>query len=353
MAMSYRIVLSRRTHDKLEGYLSTLRRGGLPGGILHRHLSTHDIQSMTTGRFLEILLNTKRPRIFAESEIRGDGSDWNPTELSILGDISIAMPVHIFDNGLHRHPGIHHPSFDGHLVFTPGALLRNDSNLPPADFDEVTRDHRLDADRFSVLYERRLAPVLRHINRQAEQSRRDAVVTIPGLGCGQFAGIFRGRLGSLLADSLRRILEKHAHQLPHIRLVYFDPYDECDNSDHQLGDIVFRVRPLTKGNPRPQLCHPTAYEEESDDFSSCDLHSVVAWDHVSWPGNDFYSGARATDDGVKAAATSAMTCMTGVAGEYDDAIHQYRPPPGYTCWRDVVIRNQLSIKVAAPQIFDF
>ena len=37
-----------------------------------------------------------------------------------------------------------------------------------------------------------------------------------------------------------------------------------------------------------------------------DLFSVVAWDHVSWPGNDFYAGQRKTDDGVKAAATTAM-----------------------------------------------
>lgn len=48
---------------------------------------------------------------------------------------------------------------------------------------------------------------------------------------------------------------------------------------------------------KPQLCPPQRYAEHGDDFSHCQRFSVVAWDHVSWPGNDFYGGARATDDG--------------------------------------------------------
>ena len=46
----------------------------------------------------------------------------------------------------------------------------------------------------------------------------------------------------------------------------------------------------------------------------CELYSMVAWDHVSRPGNDFFGGARATDDGVKAAATDSMRTLTGIAG---------------------------------------
>ena len=35
----------------------------------------------------------------------------------------------------------------------------------------------------------------------------------------------------------------------------------------------------------------------------------MAWDYVSWPGNDFYGDLRNTDDGVKAAATNSMEVM--------------------------------------------
>ena len=70
------------------------------------------------------------------------------------------------------------------------------------------------------------------------------------------------------------------------------------------------VRPLVKNaNPHPQLCRPTVYQERNDDFSNRDLYSIVAWDPVSWPGNDFYRDMRSTDDGVKVAATNSMPRM--------------------------------------------
>src|SRR5262249_44771579 len=48
-------------------------------------------------------------------------------------------------------------------------------------------------------------------------------------------------------------------------------------------------------------------------------HKNVAWDHVSWPGNDFLGGSRATDDGVKAAASNSMSALAGVEGKYGPA----------------------------------
>ncbi len=98
------------------------------------------------------------------------------------------------------------------------------------------------------------------------------------------------------------------------------------------------VRPLTvPGNQRKsQLCRPVAYSERGDDFSDCALYSIVAWDHVSWPGNDFFLGSRATDDGVKSAATNSMSALTGVEGEYDPAHGKYQPPKCYRNWYAVV-----------------
>ena len=64
-----------------------------------------------------------------------------------------------------------------------------------------------------------------------------------------------------------------------------------------------------------------------------------------WPGNDFYIGSRATDDGVKAAATSSMAVMTGVEGRYNPSRYMYEPPVGYSNWLEVVRRGCLKIKV--------
>ena len=80
-----------------------------------------------------------------------------------------------------------------------------------------------------------------------------------------------------------------------------------------------------------------------DDFSDCVLFSIVAWDHVSWPGNDFFVGSRCTDDGVKAAATDSMAVLTGVEGHYDPDQWAYIPPTPYRTWREVVDRNSLSL----------
>jgi hypothetical protein len=337
--MPHTILVPDDTRTRLAEYLASLQSGGMPaGGRLKSALVGLDLAALTAARFLDVLLNTKVPQIFAESAVAGDGSDWNLTELGILGDISIAVPVTVFDNGHHTAPVAHDPPFPGTLVFTPGALLQNGRGKPPADWAEVARpDGTLCPDGIFTLYERRLLPVFRHVEACAAAEGRSALLTIPGLGCGQFAGPFKGRLGSALHAVLVRFLTQHGATFPHLKAVYFDPFNECANSRAEIRGISLMVRPLLQGNAaKSQLCPPTAYAEDGDDFSDCLLFSIVAWDHVSWPGNDFFGGSRCTDDGVKAAATNSMAVMTGVEGHYDPARGAYLPPAPYRTWGEVV-----------------
>jgi hypothetical protein len=228
------------------------------------------------------------------------------------------VPVKVFDNGRHYHPDVHKVPFDATLLYTPGALLKNGRGNRPADWNGVTVDDQIDYQKYYALYERRLLAPFIYANTLAASNKTQAFITIPGLGCGQFAGNFRGHLGSLLKDVLKDFLEKHGNRFPAIRAVYYDPYSECDHERFEIGEISFLVRPLKKGNEnKPQLCEPRTYQEDQDDFRDCALFSLVAWDHVSWPGNDFYIGSRSTDDGVKAAATNSMAVVTSVEGSYD------------------------------------
>ena len=137
--------------------------------------------------------------------------------------------------------------------------------------------------------------MFRYVNHHAARPR-SAFVTIPGLGCGQFAGPFQGQLGLHLQSVLQRLLNDYGPSLPNLKAVYFDPYSECQNARSEIHGIQFLVRPLrAPGNQaKSQLCPPAAYAEAGDDFSACTLYSLVAWDHVSWPGNDFFVGSRAT-----------------------------------------------------------
>jgi hypothetical protein len=292
--------------------------------------------------FLDALLNTKPPLIFAESAVAGDGSDWNLTELGILGDISIAVPVTIFDNGHHTAPIPHTQPFTGTLVFTPGALLRNGRGQTPADWAEVTlADGQLDREGYYGLYERRLLPVFQHVNANAAADGKHALLTIPGLGCGQFAGPFAGQLGAELQAVLERFLTQHGESFSNIKGVYFDPYSQCSNSRQEIHGISLMVRPLLQDNAgKSQLCPPSDYAEVGDHFSD---FSIVAWDHVSWPGNDFFGGSRCTDDGVKAAATNSMAVLTGIEGHYDPHRGAYLPPEPYRTWEEVVRQNGLRL----------
>jgi hypothetical protein len=331
---NFTIILSAETRRKIEDYAAHLNNGGQRGSHLAQHLTELKIDGPS---LLDALLKTKRPQIFAESHISGDGSDWSQKELEILGNISIGMDVTIYDNGAHQKPKIHSSPFLGHLVYTPGALLRNDRGFTPADWERVTVDGEFDPLQYYALYKDRLRPVFSYINETSMAREKPAFITVPGIGCGQFAGPFRGQMGSLFQAALTRLLEEYGEEFPAIKAVYYDPYNECDNQDKYINGIQFLVRPLTADNAgKSQLCAPSfLMQSHAGAFDECELYSLVAWDPVSWPGNDFYLGERVTDDGVKAAATDTMYRMTGIKGEYSAKANKYLPPSPFENWKKV------------------
>lgn len=324
----YRIVMHTETLAEARRYREALARGDATAGrYLQRQLGDADPANLSDELFLELLFATKQPMIFAESQVYGDGRDWNLTELAILGGLGVAVPVQVFDDGRHSNPSLYAVPWQAELLYIPGVLMRNDRGLVPADQSAVMREGKLDAGRYQALYERRLLPLFLYTQNRVAKAGDTALITLPGLGCGQFAGPYAGRMGEYLKSALIALLQRHHHRLPDIRAVYYDPYSECRNERHRFGDMSLLVRPLLQGNStNPQLCEPARYAESGDNFNDCQLFSIVAWDHVSWPGNDFYGGSRCTDDGVKAAATSSMQVITGAEGQYDPVRYAYQPP---------------------------
>jgi hypothetical protein len=343
----YKVLIHKETLAKVDNYLKELMKGDVVAGTyLGKSLRNKVFAQLSTETLLELLINTKFPQIFAESAVSGDGSDWNLTELSILGDISIAVPVTVYDNGRHSRPEVHQPPFNATLLYTPGALLQNGRRCKPADCAEVVSDGQINYQGFYSLYSRRLLPPFIYANNVAKSNKIKALITVPGLGCGCFAGPFRGQLGVLLRDVLVDFLSKNIQHFSNIRAVYFDPYGECSNQRFELEHLSLLIRPLMNDNEvKSQLCLPEKFEDVAGEFVNCELFSLVAWDHVSWPGNDFYGGSRMTDDGVKAAATNSMAVMTGVEGSYNTASNTYEPPGEYGVWRDVITRLGLQIRV--------
>lgn len=339
-AAPYSILLSEEAVKYAEEYLKDLKDDRvIMGRFLSNQLKNKNLSEISAEDLMASLFDTKRPQIFAESAISGNGDDWNMHELRLLGDVSVAIPVTIFDDGKHHSPTPHKTPLSGVLLFTPGALLCNMRGYTPADWTEVTTANGdLSEEGYYALYRRRLFPVFHYINAHARQPR-SAFVTVPGLGCGQFAGPFRGKLGMHLQEVLQRFLSEYGDYFQNIKAVYFDPYNECQNVRFNISGISLMVRPLLQNQGKSQLCHPVTYAEEFDDFSGCSLYSVVAWDHVSWPGNDFFIGSRMTDDGVKAAATSSMSVLTGVEGFYNAEIAKYQPYGSDLTWGEIVINE--------------
>lgn len=350
----FRILMPAVGWAKARSYLRDLRANIVkPGKYLQKQMGSEvDLNNIDYVDLVKHLLHSKHPQIFAESAVRGDGKDWNQRELTLLGDVSFAVPVEIFDNGAHANPTVHPEPFSGTLLYTCGALLRPDNMS--ADWSELVRkDSDLDDKAFFNIYNRRLYPCFQYANDCACKAGRQAFITIPGLGCGQFAGRFQGTLGQKLADQVKQILVTHGASWQHIHAVYYDAFRETEASREMIEGINFIIQPLGKsgGKGCSQLCRPQEFEGavtgEADNFAKCDLFSMVAWDHVSWPGNDYWGGSRATDDGVKAAATDSMYRLSGVKGVYNAKSTQYEPPDEYRCWYDVLRKNKIKLDLSS------
>lgn len=346
----YDIVISAQTLQNIQQYKSDIIDNRVrPGDRLRQALSETGVPlgNLPTEDFIQALLATKQPLIFAESQIRGDGTDWNHRELALLGDINITMDAKAYDNGVWKISDAafreHRPPLDVKLMFTPGALLGvgEDFDGQSPDYAEVVSHGSIDQEKYNALVERRLLPLLAHANACAGADGKPAVVTLPGIGCGAFAGDFRGEMGAHLNIALQTMLEKHAAKLPHVAMVYFDPFAEGANEEHVFDKLKYRVRPAVRNGYRSQLRAPQDYAEKGDDFSGAKLYKIVAWDHASYPGNDFFGNSRATDDGVSAAATNSMELVTGIRGSY--AKGQYRPPAAYASWEEVVEKNNIRL----------
>lgn len=279
------------------------------------------------------------------TRINCDQSDWNAAEVKILGDINLAMPVMIYDNGIWSPKDAsfraYDKPFEGHLLYTPGPLLQ--ARFP--EYQEVVRRGRIDQDLYNGLIERRIAPLFKYACEKAGQTGKKALITIPGLGCGVFGGKFKGSLGPILRLAIINVLRQHGKELKNIALVNFDPYIECTKEDLLVNDIKFRVRPSFLTPDRTQLSSPLAHQEGDDDFSNVELYKFVAWDHVSLPGNSFFKGIRDTDDGTSSAATDSMYRITGLHGNYVTRLGKYMQPREFKNWGEVCSQRNISLVI--------
>lgn len=320
LELKYKILIHGDAIKRIEKYKMRLNDNiSLSGHRLRAQLKKKPLNDLTTLEFIESLLATKVPRVFAERQSYGSSEEWSPEDARVLGDMSVVMPVKVFDNGQCVKPKVHSPPFDAYLMYTPGALFIKGCGV---DYPQVVGNGNFDDKKYFELYERRLLPSLRFASDEAGLKGTKAIVTVPGIGCGCFSGPFANDLPSKFDVVLRKLLEKYVAQLPNISLVYFGVYSTESVKDSQYYG---NIRYMRIGSSCPEYLNLLESPAEfGKDYKDHVLFSFVAWDHVSFPGNDFFDHYR-EKDGVKAASTSSMTSLLGVEGEYHVNEYKYLP----------------------------
>lgn len=336
--MTHKVIISSQTLEYIQSYKRLIQQNGLHyvGQLFKEKLLNINLADISDADFLNLLIQTKKPQIFAEQKNLFE--DWNQEELKILGDVGMQVPVTIFDNGHHDNPTIHDTEFQGTLLYSPAALLAGCAS----DLAEILKHNRFNDDNYYQLNERRLLPLLVQANNDAKIKEKKALITIPGMGCGQFAGKYKGILEAKLQQTLEKLLQQHGEKLQNISAIYYDPYEKTNIDNISTHHNIKLITKSSKNKGIPQLCKPASYGKE---YQNCELYSVVAWDHVSWPGNDFWVGKRSTDDGVKAAASNSMATITGTQGKYNKSLNKYLPPSQYSSWDNLVTKQHLTLDV--------
>ncbi len=344
-----RYLCSEETLLKAQTYLKSLAAGTVqPGNRLANVLSAAkvtDFNAIDAKQLIAFLMDTRKPKIFAESEPFLDGSDWNLQETAILGDMVFSTTgTHAFNNGAHFGYQDHKEPLDTHFLFIASALLRNGHGHQTSDMSDVLVNGQLDEEAFYKLYERRLLPGLLIQNAQAKKDGTPLVINIPGLGCGQFAGHYGTQVREALPRVLKRIFETHGAQLDMIHTVNYDPYEKLVKDEFttdKLPNTQIRLiaRPL-KGLPNGApgiVASQLEFPKDGTDYTHCRLIKVVAWDHFSFPGNDLWinqldlGNGRATDDGVSFASSDVVLALfaMGQFGSESPATRiQYNPKQG-------------------------
>ncbi|MCH9689729.1 MAG: hypothetical protein K0U10_03635 [Gammaproteobacteria bacterium] len=357
MPAEYKVIDTPELVAKVNDYIAQVRASTINmGQRLVRTIETQglNISTITAEQFLDCILKTKEPRLFAEVASHVLTADptkpnWNKPELDILGDIVIATDdVKFYDNGHWTDPTTHIPPLDGGLLFVAGALLKPEHS---PDRDDIVLNSKspgmpntIDRDKLKALYARRLLPAFIHANEDAGNKGVKGFINVPGLGCGEFAGDVKDAVCAIYPDVINEIIQENIGQFPNIGAFYIaSPGAESRKNITGKVDVLF-------GSPFSALQQLDAPDRHGKKYVGHKPYKVVAADHASWPCNDWYVASRLTDEGVIGAATSAMQAMTGFGGVYSPTRKGFIPPSDYANWEAVVKSNKLTLDYNASTI---
>lgn len=337
-------VMSGETLDLITQYLNEIQQSGAlqlllqrkMGRRLYEVLKESKIDKLTVSEFVDALLKTTRPLLFAEklAHAKGDGSDWTTNETMLLGRIArVVKDVTVYSkrtyNPTERDFFAENERPQTTLLFMNGALLVGCK----ADYDRVVSNGHVDLKKFEEFLEENVLPSLLFANQDA--GKEGAVVTLPVLGGGEFAGgvnsLLSKEINASYLPAMTNIIKKNKAHLPHIKAVVITGFND---SQAQVNNTTIYTTKDSVG------LYP---QGEYQGLEKCKVYTGIAGDHLSFPGNDGYAGSPATHEGGTCTRTNVYEKITGVEGNFVPSRTLYIPPQKYNYWLDVCTDKQTTL----------
>lgn len=298
------------------------------------------IKDVNTLELYQALLRTRLPVFFAERDGKFDGSDWNETEYQILALAADTTEVEAYDNGSSGYktaiPFVYHEKPERlHLLHCFAPIFKKGS----PDYKRIVDENgNIKYIEYYITIRDRLLPELLKYNNYLGGNKLSGIVNIPGIGCGEYAGEFKGLIGTFLNRAIQDILKIYSGNLKNITGVIFDPFNECEGQLEEIGHIKYCVAPSAEKYPKPLLANDgkvmvlgqLASTKERIEFidklfpdkwvkpneEGVEPLTVNPGDMLSGKGCDVVAGHKVTGDGRNVGGTDAMAVHTGVEGIY-------------------------------------
>ena len=318
-----RYLISDNTESEILKYFKQNKFGTkLTNKIKEYHTSFNELNTKDK---VHLLMSLKELECMYEKakEEKGEVKGVNAAERRLLGMISTVSDVTFYDDGGRPTYKKHKEPIKGMLAFTSAPLLaekHGDNDLVQKRNQQGKDPVELKVEKYEQAIEDRILPVLRHFNDSCRDLEKKAFVTLPGLGCGYFAGgqAAQSLVSMAFIKALGNILEKHSADLSSISGVCFDDFGgNYKAAPKKYGSIDFIIGKGHQEGRIAQLMDPAEYG-----YKGSVLCNIAAWDHMAKEGNEGNRAEcidRQSDDPAKAKASNFLIQLYGLKeGEHYD-----------------------------------
>lgn len=273
--------------DDTLGYYDFIRKTNLDDLLTSNYIGTRvyealkqkDPTKLSPIEVLDVLISTTTSLI-NPAEIKGDGSDWSYTELSLLSRIIKVLPQVDVDS---KKISL---LFVSDLNSWPKEILLND----------IGRDYNFSVEGLDKFLEQTILPSLLYANQLASAQPQGGVFTLPVLS--PMFDWYRPHVVDCFHAAIQKLLKTHHQYLGHIKAVIITGMEKPE-------ETIDDIRLLTTIGDQTGL-YP---EKVIPEIENCQLFACVATNPVSLPGGDANRHDPLTNEGIICSTTNLCSIL--------------------------------------------